>query len=89
MFVVGVDKVIEALVDLGIGEVGGEYGHDMTSVGDGVCNGLVDFTCVPFSCTEGGQGRDSAIESFKAGFTGGEGLTVKNDFVIVVIVQRW
>ena len=54
VFVVGVDKVIEALVDLGIGEVGGEYGHDMTSVGDRVCNGLVGFTCVPLSRTEGG-----------------------------------
>ena len=89
MFVVGVDKVIEALVDLGIGEVGGEYGDDMTSVGDRVCNGLVGFACIPFPCTEGGQGRDSAIESLKADLTGGEGLTAKTDFVIVVIVQRW
>ncbi len=49
MFVSGVDQIIEAFVDLGIGEVGGKYGHDMTSVGDRVCNGLVGFTCVPFS----------------------------------------
>ena len=73
MFVVGVDKVIEALVDLGMGEVGGEYGHDMTCVGDRVCDGLVGFSCVPFSCTECGQGRDGAVETFEAGFACGKG----------------
>ena len=49
MFVVGVDKIIKAFVDPRVGEVGGEYNHDMSSIGDRVCNGLVGFTCVPFS----------------------------------------
>ena len=89
MFVSGVDQIIEAFVDLGIGEVGGEYGNDVPSVGYRVCNGLVGIPCVPFSCAKGGQGRDGAIESLKAGLTCGKRLIVKDNFVVVMIVQRW
>ena len=54
MLVVGVDKIIKSFVDLRVGEVGGGHNHDMSSIGDKVCNGLVGFSCVPFSCTEFG-----------------------------------
>ena len=84
----GVDKVIEALVYLGIGEVGGEDGHDVSCVGDGVRDCFVCVPFVPFVRAEGDQRRNGAVKSPKTGFAGGKGLMVESDFVML-IVQRW
>ena len=69
--------------------MGGEYGHDVTRIGNGVRNGLVCVSFVPFVCAEGDQRRDGAVKSPKTGFAGGKGLMVESDFVMMLIVQRW
>ena len=58
----GVDHVVEALVDLRVGEVGGEYGHDVASVRNGIGDSFVCVTCVPFVCAEGDQRGNGAIQ---------------------------
>ena len=82
----GVDYVVKALIDLGVGEVGGEYGENVAGIGDGIGNGFVCVSCVPFVCAKVTRGGNGTIQSFEAGFACGEGLVVKGDFVVMLIV---
>ena len=57
----GVDHIIEALIDLGVGEVGREDCHDVSSIGDGVRDSFVCVPCVPFVSAKGSQGGNCSI----------------------------
>ena len=61
MLLTGVEYVVKAVVDLRVGKVGGEYGEDVAGVRDGVGDGFVCVSCIPFVCTKGDQRRNRAI----------------------------
>ena len=49
MFMLGVDKIVEAFVKLRVGEVGRESEHCLGSGSNGVGDGLVSVTRIPCS----------------------------------------
>ena len=57
----GVDHIIEAFVDLRVGEVGRKDGHNVACVSNGVRDGFVCVPCVPCVCAESDKLGNCAI----------------------------
>ena len=86
MLLTGVEYVVKALVDLRVGEVGGEYGEDVAGVRDGVGDGFVGVASVPIARAESSQGRYGTVETVETNVASGGGVLVESGLIEVLVM---